>query len=143
MPLKISSILGKHPCATHKWRETGRGRREIRTKCVYEREREKEKEKETQRHRETHTHTQRKRERERETERDHCIDSSHRRCSIKKLFLKILLNFEKTFVGVSFKVARLDPNFIKNTSTQMFSCEYCEIFKNNYFEKHLRTAASA
>ena len=24
----------------------------------------------------------------------------------------------------------------------MFFCEYCEIFKNIYFEKHLRTAAS-
>ena len=24
----------------------------------------------------------------------------------------------------------------------MFSCEYCEIFKNTYFEEHLRTAAS-
>ena len=24
----------------------------------------------------------------------------------------------------------------------MFSCEYCEIFKNTYFEKHLRIAAS-
>ena len=24
----------------------------------------------------------------------------------------------------------------------MFSCEYCEIFKNTYFGKHLRTAAS-
>ena len=24
----------------------------------------------------------------------------------------------------------------------MFSCEYCKIFKNNYFEKHLRTTAS-
>ena len=24
----------------------------------------------------------------------------------------------------------------------MFSCEYWEIFKNNYFEEHLRTAAS-
>ena len=23
----------------------------------------------------------------------------------------------------------------------MFSCEYCEIFKSNYFEEHLRTAA--
>ena len=23
-----------------------------------------------------------------------------------------------------------------------FSCEYCEIFKSNYFEKHLKTAAS-
>ena len=26
--------------------------------------------------------------------------------------------------------------------TQVFSCKYYEIFKNNYFEKHLRTAAS-
>ena len=25
---------------------------------------------------------------------------------------------------------------------QVFSCEYCKIFKNNYFEKHLWTAAS-
>ena len=24
----------------------------------------------------------------------------------------------------------------------MFSCEYCEIFKNIYFEEHLRTIAS-
>ena len=24
----------------------------------------------------------------------------------------------------------------------MFSCEYCEIFKNNYFEEHPRTSVS-
>ena len=24
----------------------------------------------------------------------------------------------------------------------MFFCEYCEIFKNNYFDEHLQTAAS-
>ena len=30
----------------------------------------------------------------------------------------------------------------KKNPTQMFSCEYCEIFKNTYFKKHLRTAAS-
>ena len=28
----------------------------------------------------------------------------------------------------------------KETVTQVFSYEYCEIFKNTYFEKHLRTA---
>ena len=28
------------------------------------------------------------------------------------------------------------------TPTQVFSCEYCEIFKNTYFEEHLRTAAN-
>ena len=25
----------------------------------------------------------------------------------------------------------------------MFSCEYCKVFKNTYFEKHLQMAASA
>ena len=25
---------------------------------------------------------------------------------------------------------------------QVFSCKYCEIFKNTYFEEHLGTAAS-
>ena len=33
-------------------------------------------------------------------------------------------------------------NFIKETPTLVFFCEYCEIFKNIYFEKHLRTTAS-
>ena len=31
---------------------------------------------------------------------------------------------------------------LKRDSTQVFFCENCKIFKNNYFEKHLRTAAS-
>ena len=26
---------------------------------------------------------------------------------------------------------------------QAFFCEYCEIFKNSYFEEHLRMSASA
>ena len=34
-------------------------------------------------------------------------------------------------------------NFIKKeTLTEVFSCECCEIYKNTYFEKHLQTAAS-
>ena len=31
---------------------------------------------------------------------------------------------------------------LKETPTQMFCCEYCKVSKNNYFEEHLRTAAS-
>ena len=31
----------------------------------------------------------------------------------------------------------------KEIPTQVFSCEYCEIFKDTYFEEHLRTTASA
>ena len=30
----------------------------------------------------------------------------------------------------------------KRDSTQVFCCEYCEIFKNTHFEEHLRAAAS-
>ena len=30
----------------------------------------------------------------------------------------------------------------KETPTQVFSCEYLEIFKNTSFEEHLRTTAS-
>ena len=33
-------------------------------------------------------------------------------------------------------------NFIKKGFKQIFSCGYCEIFKNTYFEKHLGRAAS-
>ena len=41
------------------------------------------------------------------------------------------------------KVAGLeDCNFITKRLQQVFSSEYCEIFKNTYFEEHLRTAAS-
>ena len=36
----------------------------------------------------------------------------------------------------------MTATLLKKTSTQVFSCEYCEIFKSTYFEKHLRTAAS-
>ena len=41
------------------------------------------------------------------------------------------------------KVAGLKAcNFIKETPTQVVFCEYCEIFKNTYFEEHLQMAAS-
>ena len=41
------------------------------------------------------------------------------------------------------KVAGLQAsNFIKKgASAQIISCEYWKIYKNIYFEKHLRTAA--
>ena len=69
------------------------------------------------------------------------------RYSIKNLLLKISQYLqENTCVGVSFfkKVTGLRPcNFIKKeTPTRVFSCKICEIFKNTYFEEHLRTAPS-
>ena len=36
----------------------------------------------------------------------------------------------------------LDLSLIKLQVFQVFSCEYCEISKNSYFENHVRTVAS-
>ena len=49
--------------------------------------------------------------------------STHQRCSIKKVFIKISQNYRKTPVPEACK-------FIKNeTLAQVFSLEFCEIFK--------------
>ena len=69
--------------------------------------------------------------------------SSHKTCSIKKAFLEIFAIFTgKSLCWSLFfnKVVALKTcNFIKEeTSTQMFACEYCEIFKNSVFIEHLR-----
>ena len=73
--------------------------------------------------------------------------SSQWRCFIKKLFLKISrYSQENTCVGVSFliKLQALRPVTLlkRDSDTGFFSCEYCEIFKNTYFEEHLRTAVT-
>ena len=47
----------------------------------------------------------------------------------KKLFLKIGQYSPENTCG------RVKP-------TQVFSCEYCEIFRNTYFEENLRTTVS-
>ena len=61
------------------------------------------------------------------------FESIHPSCFMKKTVLK---NFA-TFTG------KLQAcNFIKQTPTLVFFSEYCEIFKNTYFEEHLLTAAS-
>ena len=52
----------------------------------------------------------------------------------KKVFSEQFFNFHrKTPEGLQL--------YQKETPTQVFSCEYCEIFKNTYFGEHLRTAA--
>ena len=40
------------------------------------------------------------------------------------------------------KVTIRHATFLIETLTQMFSCEYCEAFKNTCFEEHLQTAAT-
>ena len=70
--------------------------------------------------------------------------SSHRRCSIKKVFLKISQNSqENTCSRVFFLIKLRASNFIKKeTLAQVLSCEFCEIFKNIFFREHLRVTAS-
>ena len=67
--------------------------------------------------------------------------SSHRRCSARKGVLK---NFAK-FIGKHLcqSVRGLKAaTFLKKTLAPVFSCEFCEIFKNTFFTKHLRATAS-
>ena len=70
-----------------------------------------------------------------------------RRRSIKKLFLKISQKSqENTCARVSFlkKLQDSTCNYIKKeTLAQVFSRDFCEIFKNIFFTDHLRTTASA
>ena len=53
---------------------------------------------------------------------------------MKKLFLKITQYSQENTCGVFFQQ--------KEVATQVFSCEYCKIFKKTYFEDYLRKAAS-
>ena len=62
--------------------------------------------------------------------------SSHQGCSAKKGVLKTLQYSQENscISGLQF--------YLKETPTLMLSCEYCETFKDTYFEEYLRTAAS-
>ena len=63
--------------------------------------------------------------------------SSHQKCSIKKAVLRNFVKFTRKHLYQS------HFNFIrKETQVQVFSCEFCEIFKNTCFTKHLRATAS-
>ena len=64
-----------------------------------------------------------------------------RGCSIKYVFLKILQSFQENIcIGVS--IWRTATLLKQDPGTYVFLC-FCKIFKNIYFVKHLRTAASA
>ena len=71
--------------------------------------------------------------------------SSHRRCSAKKVSLKIFVVFIRKHLYWSLFLIKLQAfrraTLLKWTPTQTFCCEYCEISKSIYFEKHPWTAA--
>ena len=57
---------------------------------------------------------------------------SHRRCSVKEVFLKISQNtHENTFAWATFKYSCRPIK--KETLTQVFSSEFCETFKGTFF----------
>ena len=59
-------------------------------------------------------------------------EADSQRCSVIKVFLKVLQNSQ------GHTCARV-CNFIKEqTLAQVFFCEFCQIFKNTFFIKHLR-----
>ena len=66
------------------------------------------------------------------------------RCCVEKLPFKISQNSQdNTCARVSILIKSLFYNFIKKeTPTQVFSCEFCEIFKNNFFHRTPPVAAS-
>ena len=61
--------------------------------------------------------------------------SSHWRFFIKEAVLK-------NFAIFTLETPVLESLFDKAAGRQVFSCDYCEIFKDTNFEEHLRTAAS-
>ena len=69
-----------------------------------------------------------------------------RRCSVKKIFLIMSQNTnENTCIKVSFlnKVAGGLQLYQKKTLAQVFSCEFCEVFKNTLFHRTPPMVASA
>ena len=68
-----------------------------------------------------------------------------RRCSIKKVFLEISQNSQENIcVRESLnKVSHLRPaTLFKKTLAQVFSCEFCEIYKSTFFHRAPLVAAS-
>ena len=54
-----------------------------------------------------------------------------------------VLNGSLKFCNIHGKTPVLESLYYKETPTQVFFCEYCKMFKNTYFEKHLQMATSA
>ena len=71
-----------------------------------------------------------------------CLNSrsSHQRYSIEKAVLKNFAIFTEKRLRWRLFLIELK---LKETPTKVFSCEYCEDFKNTYFQENLQTTASA
>ena len=64
------------------------------------------------------------------------------RCSVKKVFLNISQNsHENLCQSLLFNKEGFSKFIKKEALAQVFSCEFCEIFKNIYFTEHLQATA--
>ena len=70
--------------------------------------------------------------------KEHCDNSEATTTDVllKKLFLKISQYLQKNTCWSSVF------NKVGSLKAQVFSCEYCETFKNTHFEEHMQTVAS-
>ena len=57
-------------------------------------------------------------------------------CSVKKVLLRVFTKIYMKTPGVELQV------YQKKIPSQMYSCEFCKIFKNTFFEDHLWMAVS-
>ena len=63
------------------------------------------------------------------------LEAVAQRCPVKKVFWEISQNSqENTCAGASFLIKLIK----KETLAQVFSCEFCEIYKNTFLKAHLR-----
>ena len=71
------------------------------------------------------------------------LEAVVKRCSVKKVSLKISEKSQENTCASLFFKSFLPVNFIKKeTLVQVFSCEFCEIFKNTFFHWTPPVAAS-
>ena len=71
--------------------------------------------------------------------------SSHGRCSVRKCVLRKIAKFTGKYLCQSLffkKVAGLRSLLKKETTAQVFSCEFCKISKNIFFAEHTWANAS-
>ena len=61
-----------------------------------------------------------------------CLRSSHRRCFVRKPVLRCFAKFTGKHLGQTLLQALV----------QVFSCKFCEIYKNTFFTDHIWTTAS-
>ena len=73
------------------------------------------------------------------------VTASHQRCSIKKGVLKNLAKFTGKHLRQSLFLNKKRPATLlkKETLAQVFSCEFCKIFENNFLQNASGRTASA